>query len=512
MFNNINNFFNLKVLKRFKTVLDNDDVIPLGTKDHRYLGGYKPTAMQVGDFIAGIPTGPETFLELTDTPGTYIGQGGLFPQVNPGETGLIFAAAPAGINTMNYTSTAFVDPVNGNNGTAVVGDGNLPFLTPDAAAAVAPHVLLTPGNYAVFVNLVNGVDYYCMDGVNFVAGGFRDFVSTGKKCRVSGHAIFTGTSEALQVLSNAEVDFEFNYMNDNRRVVIANSTAIVRMSGNWILCNSFNGSAIAASGRDSSQIHMRIKHYFHAQHNAVATGPSVEATYSGSFYIECPDIRTIPNYTTSFGNAAKNTYLGFSGVDCDVTIVGDQTCAHNVLIATSAAITMASMPSGGTPGRYKFIGKVDGFLNRAYSPGAGSSEGEVHFIGDIVSQISPIYCNLSGTLTGNLRHYVRNARISGFANVIGRGRTFYFRDCTFEHTGAGPLLAGDPTGASISEIYTYNCDMVSAAAGASSTFAAIPGGWIVGCRNTESTEPIGAGVVDIFGGFAQNAALTISNF
>lgn len=52
MLNNLTNFFNLITGRMIKRVPENTDLMVLGTKDTRYTGGYKPTAITVEDFIA----------------------------------------------------------------------------------------------------------------------------------------------------------------------------------------------------------------------------------------------------------------------------------------------------------------------------------------------------------------------------------------------------------------------------------------------------------------------------
>jgi len=64
--------------------------------------------------------------------------------------------------------TAFVDPTNGNNATAKVGNGNLPYSTITAAAAESNHVVLLPGNYNEVHTLVSGVKYFAYPGVTFI--------------------------------------------------------------------------------------------------------------------------------------------------------------------------------------------------------------------------------------------------------------------------------------------------------------------------------------------------------
>lgn len=79
-------------------------------------------SLEVGDIVEvrgvvaigsfGTGGGATTFLELTDTPSTYIGQAGKFPKVNAGENGLEFDDVPSG-NTEPIVITANKIAVNG---------------------------------------------------------------------------------------------------------------------------------------------------------------------------------------------------------------------------------------------------------------------------------------------------------------------------------------------------------------------------------------------------------------
>ena len=59
MLNNLTNFFNLIATKVIKKKPDNTDLIPLGSKNPNYLGGYRPTAITYEDLKADLlaPTG-----------------------------------------------------------------------------------------------------------------------------------------------------------------------------------------------------------------------------------------------------------------------------------------------------------------------------------------------------------------------------------------------------------------------------------------------------------------------
>lgn len=53
--------------------------------------------------ITATDTGATTFLQLTDTPGTYIGEQGRFVRVNSTEDGLEFVDAPSGTGSSTFT-------------------------------------------------------------------------------------------------------------------------------------------------------------------------------------------------------------------------------------------------------------------------------------------------------------------------------------------------------------------------------------------------------------------------
>lgn len=58
MLNNLTNFLNIITSKMIKKVPEANDLIPLGTRDSRYGGKYKPTGITVADFINSIPVPP----------------------------------------------------------------------------------------------------------------------------------------------------------------------------------------------------------------------------------------------------------------------------------------------------------------------------------------------------------------------------------------------------------------------------------------------------------------------
>jgi len=57
MLNNLTNLFNLIKSRMVKTVLENDDLIVVGTKDGKYDGGYKPTIIKFSNLAAQLNAG-----------------------------------------------------------------------------------------------------------------------------------------------------------------------------------------------------------------------------------------------------------------------------------------------------------------------------------------------------------------------------------------------------------------------------------------------------------------------
>jgi len=58
MLNNLSNFWNIITSKMIKKLAEPTDLIPLGTRDSRYGGNYKPTGILVSDFIAQLNIQP----------------------------------------------------------------------------------------------------------------------------------------------------------------------------------------------------------------------------------------------------------------------------------------------------------------------------------------------------------------------------------------------------------------------------------------------------------------------
>lgn len=199
--------------KMIKETVEQSDLVVLGTRDPKFGGGYKYTAIEFDDLqkqitslipvtspvTAGVQsvTGLDTdntdplnpIVQISVDGSTITGDGSIG---NP-----LVAASTGG--AVLHTHYAFVDLVNGDDSTATLGNEGLSFLTIPAAQAALiafgvsesqPGCLyLRSGIYTVSVTLKTNIITYCEPGVVFTLGGFIDDVNTVKAV-VLGYATF----------------------------------------------------------------------------------------------------------------------------------------------------------------------------------------------------------------------------------------------------------------------------------------------------------------------------------
>lgn len=79
MLNNLSNFWNIITGRMIKKLAEPSDLIPLGTRDSRYGGNYKPTAISFADLLIQITPTPEI---ITDINTLFVSPNGL--DTNPG--------------------------------------------------------------------------------------------------------------------------------------------------------------------------------------------------------------------------------------------------------------------------------------------------------------------------------------------------------------------------------------------------------------------------------------------
>lgn len=188
MLNNLTNFFNIITGKMIKKVPENSDLIPLGTRDTRYGGNYKPTAISVEDFISSIPVptlevswGEITgFLSLqTDLQSALSSKNPLISHLQYNNTSKTIWNQGNSINSLSYGNNALISITSGVNNTAL-GNGALQNLTSGNT------------NTAVGINSLQ----ICTTGtLNTAVGAFSQLaVSTGTNNTSMGYRALRNTT------------------------------------------------------------------------------------------------------------------------------------------------------------------------------------------------------------------------------------------------------------------------------------------------------------------------------
>jgi hypothetical protein len=294
MLNNLTNFFNIITGKMIKKVPENSDLIPLGTRDTRYGGSYKPTAISVVDFIAAIGS------------------------------------------TVNYSNVCFVDPVQGDNATAMPGDFTKPYLTIEtalsAANTLAPTlhrramVWIRKGVYSsVQANAYNNVDVYCEPGVVFNsyftlsdefvgATNFNWYGSAKWDLGMSSSAF--KWMNASKILIEGDSFINMGAISICYNVVVG--TSYITYNFNSMESTQTLGTGYAFTWRNNCNGTVNVKNYIKS--NQVSH--DIRATHLGKVLINCPK-NILTAYNLYGGGFKCLVYSNAGTVDSNFTINGD---------------------------------------------------------------------------------------------------------------------------------------------------------------------------------------------
>ena len=267
MFNNITNFLNLIRGRKIKTAvtIEDTDLIPLGTKDPNFLGGYQPTAIEFDELKANI----------------------------------IASVPPPPGGSVTYANVLFVDGTNPN----YPGQQNkftVPFATVNDALSVASG--LTPNQYTrtliyvrrgfyseYAIQLQNYTDIYCEPGVVFNDTGISDSGITmdtrfmGKAC-FYGYGNWLGGSFYKVIGAGTNALFEFDEAYVETAFIEVGGSANLVVNGRKIRTGTLYkgfGNTIRTSGTVVFNISEKIE----SVHN-----PFNFRYYTGTTTINCPKI------------------------------------------------------------------------------------------------------------------------------------------------------------------------------------------------------------------------------
>jgi hypothetical protein len=464
-----------------------------------------------------------SFLELPDTPTSYSGLAGYQVVVNGTEDGLDFVAPGGGAdgNTWDIPSAAFVDPANGNNSTAVVGDGNKPYSSVFTALSNSDYVILKPGTYTSLANItVDNKHIHAMEGVRIVSGGIRVQGAGVTNFKFSGKAVWDGRLAYILRINdtNANIDFEFSHALNCNRILFEDSVGFglfpyVKMTADFIRCNCINGTAYATRLRTGATFEFNIKYYVESVHD-VWYGRQCGA--GGRFIVNCPESRIIDDYETfSYGNANRSVVrISDSAFDTDFIINGD--CVSNYTPPTTYEIgvvhSFATFSAVDFP-TLEVNGDVIGNNQPCITTDYRSLHGEFNFNGNLIARSTvglkssaPIWLELAawGGASKQIWRFNGSIITGGTRVIAGRGKELHFKDCAVYNDDIDNLdsiifCAGG--GTTPAEIYSYNSSFEKGGAiglGSELVKGNVPTA-VIGTVNTTANVPVGATYLDIWG-------------
>lgn len=317
MLNNLTNFFNLITGRRIKRTLERTDLIPLGTYDQSFGGGYKPTAIQAGDLLDGVTVHADGT--------TIIGDGSVD---NP------LIAVVSG-TPVTYSRVCFVDPVNGVDATGAINIFDKPFLTIGAArtaAAALPSisidnralVYIRRGQYNnAILTLTNNVDFYCEPGVVFTGQVQIRDNGVAVNSNVYGSLkinAWTSTTIPLVITGGSTVTFEFDWISSNAAAMELNTTNAsnrITIKGNYIYSSTI-GQGFGVTIRQAANVSFNLANSIEAPHSVFAF-----RFYSGTTVINCPNINLVSG--NAYGGNYKQAIMFY-----DASSVGKITINGNI--------------------------------------------------------------------------------------------------------------------------------------------------------------------------------------
>lgn len=463
-----NNILSLFRSKKIVKAIKNTDVFVFARKNSTLKKGYEPVAMEGKDLTAAI-----------------------LKNIDP--------SAFADLNTADFTNVAFVSNA-GNNGTAVIGNANLPYSTVTAAqSAGASKIIIEPGNYYEQVTLVSGTKYYCMPGVQWLAGGLR---SPGVLTDTHwlGEAEFSGNYQQLYLLSSTLTGFVFrcHSMTETGSAavgILIQGTGTCDVDIEMTHFNGFGGSAysIRFQGSVSGRVvvHQQIQGYYGVIHIG-QTNP-----LDGDLTIQTPRLVLLDGGYVGNNAAFKQAVyvLGMAvgsqlHLDCEI---------HVEVVGALASVAGGIVASIGS-GTIYVNGNVYG--NDLRGIVMSMSGGKMMVKGDLQSNDNAFYqTNGETVIKGSTLLTGDSLYLSGAATV------FYMEKCTvYDKTDGNSVISHL---ASSNAVYITNSNME--ATGGASCIDTGGNGYSAGLINVHSNVANEGTFVEAYAvaGFTQEASLSV---
>lgn len=420
MLNNLTNFFNLITGRRIKRTLERTDLIPLGTRDSSFGGGYKPTAIQAGDFLDNLTVHADGT--------TIIGDGSVN---NP----LIAVVSGAPVT---YSRVCFVDAINGVDATGAINVFDKPFLTVPAARTAAAALIGIGTNNRALVYIRRGqynnptlvftdnVDFYCEPGVVFTGNVQITDGGVGVNSNVFGSLkVNTSTASAivLSITGASTITFEFDWINSNTPAMFISPSSTnnrITIKGNYVYSGTI-GTGYGTTFRANANAVVNIANAIESLHTVIRF-----RNFTGNVTINCPNIRLVSGNVYG-GNFKQCLYLSDTGSTGSVTINGDLIVADTV---NYGGIGCAVTCWDGTPNyKVKINGNVNAGVIKGFQCPVGSNF-VLQFTGNATSNQYVAWLYGGGKFlfknsvitTTSAAHTATAIAVNGTAEV-------YFKDC-----------------------------------------------------------------------------------
>jgi hypothetical protein len=199
-----------------------------------------------------------------------------------GSWGWDAVAAPApSVLTGNL---AYVDAVNGDNGTGTLGDFTKPFLTLQAAQTAASSgttIVVRPGTYSAALLGKNGVNWYFMPGATVNFSTNSAFAASGAMSySVFGYGVFTVNGWLARLdspASNVYIECQSVESTIGFQVVQTTSTLQIVVRTTWSITLNNVGSGVLNSGSTA---------YVKARRLTISAGTTIPFVVDGATTIE----------------------------------------------------------------------------------------------------------------------------------------------------------------------------------------------------------------------------------
>ena len=445
------------------------------------------------------------------------------PSINNDGTCTLLIESSGDVNTWDIPDTAFVS-ASGNDATGVKGDGNKPYQTLAAAQAVANNVIIKTGIYFGTFTLISNRNIYCMPGVVFASGSrFTDGGLTVTNTNILGYAEFGLFSYGVELLgAGSQVYVECDRFERSRSIcfLLGAGTECIIKAKRGFNATGNNGGGYSCTVRGNSRLELYAESgYCYTDHWLVASG-----TGGGSFLLRCPDVRILDG--GAFGNIAKslvnvqaNTTGAGGEFTSEVDFLGGTMRMEHAVQASSfgvrdSALLLFVNDSGNATHSMRFSnGTVDAGVGLGllieYIVLAGYVECDNI---KIVSQSKPVEMSQRATAASGYCEFVaKDCEFEGDLGCeFGNGRIARLFNTTVKiRTGASIFTFNNANATSAGQLYLVNCN-TQLDAGGGETFTGFATATI-GSLNHHSTEVIGVGAVDSYGGFNQVATIELPN-